>query len=306
MAEPKQSAAPTRELTLQDIMDNLTRGFASVRGELGDLKRDTSEAKTLAAKATTLASETKDKVDSLEARVAALEEGGAPQTHTGDRSSFAPRGTGRPTPRATSSTRDWDKLGGEHGDTLVVGGFRRYADKEEREQEWNLASAKLPPHLREAVTEVIIPRSHCEVIILKVARSPKGVEETRTNMLAWTAKFKELGLQHKAADEEQMRTYYAQPSKPFEMRQRNAKTMAMLDGLKKIAGEEKAAHLKVELSKGRIIYNHTLLADRGTHEDMPSPQMSAIEKAFPGTTKEQLMACVKEVMDEKEKSRKGP
>ena len=56
-------------------MDTLTAGFASseaksaqLRKEIGEVKKDTEDAKTLAAKATTLASETKDSLQNLEKR----------------------------------------------------------------------------------------------------------------------------------------------------------------------------------------------------------------------------------------------
>ena len=87
LPDPPADRAPKRELTLQDIMDTMTRGFStqevnmtSMRREVGDVQRETREAKTLSAKAVTIANETRESMESLEKRVAALE-AGPPQTY---------------------------------------------------------------------------------------------------------------------------------------------------------------------------------------------------------------------------------
>ena len=81
-AQLAQAQGPRRELTLQDILDAMNTGFATqnnntaeMRREMGELQRDTQEAKTLSAKAVTIATETKDSLTTLEQRVAAIEAG---------------------------------------------------------------------------------------------------------------------------------------------------------------------------------------------------------------------------------------
>ena len=225
-----------RELTLQDIMDTLSAGFARsdenatrMQRELGEVKRDTNEAKTLAAKATTLASETKESLATLKRRVAALETGKpVPRTNP----SRGPGG-GAPNLRQTPKS-DFDQIGGEEGDTIIVGGFRNWADKDERTQHWNEIRAGLPQELSEAISEVVVPASQCSIVIVKINKHPKGPTETRANMRKWGEKFRELALTHKAEDEETPRKLYASPSKPFTMRQRNAKLAGLLEAFKKV------------------------------------------------------------------------
>ena len=246
---------PQRPLTLEDIMSNLTRGFSdcqtnmtAIRRDLGTVGREAREAKEMAAKATTIAHETKEAMTTLEQRVARLEASpGKPQTDPAYRTA-APKG-GMP-------KRDWDYLGGDDGDTLIVGGFRAWADKEEKQQEWTSLQDRLPSELRDAIADTIVPASQGSIVICKIhkAQDPKT---TRTSMLEWCKKFREMKLQYRADDETSARTYYAQPSKPYEMRQRNAKTSGMLDGFKLMVGEARAPKLRMDLSQWEDILRAT-------------------------------------------------
>ena len=304
-AEPVREQAPRKELTLQDIMDTMTKGFSrqelgmtSMRREMGELQRETGEAKGLAAKAVTIADETKESLTTLEKRVAALESGPPPHTqYAKSRATSSHKG---------AAPRDFDQLGGDDGDTLIIGGFRNWADREERKTEWDLIEPQLPPPLREAVSEIIVPNSQCQIIILKIHQDPRGPRETRQKMFEWAKKFRALELTYKAPDETNPRTYYAQPSKPFEMRQRNAKTMGMLDGFKALLGAEKADKLKPDLSNGRIFFERLLLAERAPGNDTPSPRMTAVNQILPDVTREQVYDSMKNAMDQREKARKGP
>ena len=307
--EPQdRSGAPERkELTLQDIMDTLSAGFARsdenaarMQRELGEVKRDTSEAKTLAAKATTLASETKESVTTLERRVAALE-AGKPLPRPGQ-----PQGLGgRPPNLRQTPKSDFDQIGGEEGDTIVVGGFRNWADKEERTQHWNEIRAGLPQELSEAISEVVVPASQCSIVIVKIHKHPKGPNETRANMRKWGEKFRELALTHKADDEETPRKLYASPSKPFTMRQRNAKLAGLLEAFKKIAAPDQLPNLRAEMPTGRIFLGRTMLAEREPDEDDATPIMTTVTRLWPGTTAEQISQALKEAMNEKDRIRKG-
>ena len=174
MPDPR---GPRRELTLgdlmaamnqqrTDIMESVQKGmaenrtnFSSLRADVGAAKREAQEARGMAAKATTLAQETKESVESLEKRVALLEKGGA---KTGEASSshrvWRSGGDG--------PKRDWDQLGGDDGDQIIVGGFRPYASREERQQDWDVIKGELPEDLVAQISDTIVPASACRIIIV--------------------------------------------------------------------------------------------------------------------------------------------
>ena len=303
---PGSSNTQRRALTLEDLLGVITKNhtetnanFAAMRGDVTEARRDASDAKKLAAKATTLAEETQQAVKTLEQRMARLESGEA-----------IPKGppglTPRRGPRPPSPTkRDWDFLGGEEGDTLIVGGFRRWADREERQSEWDTAHTAIPEPMRGEISEVIVPQSQCAIVIVKIKRKTDP-KTTRLAMIEWGKKFRDLALQAQAEDETAPRKLYAQPSKPYEMRQRDSKTTGLLEGFKLIAGEERSAKLRANLSSGRIFYERTLLAERKPGEDAPSPRMDTVRTIFPDLTPETLAAKVAEAMDVRERARKGP
>ena len=301
------SASGSKMLTLEDIMAAITTGqaenrsnFSSLKGEVTEARHDAKEAKVMAAKATTLAQETQKSLEGIESRLAKLEAGEAPLNPP----------PGLPTRRGGGQAsggpkRDWDLLGGEEGDTLIVGGFRAWADKEERQGEWEKARAEIPEELQQDISEIIVPNSQCSILILKIKKSA-DVKSTRLRMFDWGKKFRALTLQMKQDDETTPRKLYAQPSKPYEMRQRDSKTTGLLEGFKIVAGEERSAKLRVDLANGRIFYERKMLAERCPGEDMPRPRMETVQQVFPGLTEEVLVEKVAEATAAREKSRKGP
>ena len=241
---PTELAVPSQQqrgekLELSDLMalmhksmtDNTSR-FDRLDKETAATKREAHESKVLAAKATTIATETQGKLEALEKRVAQLEKSPSPIA--------GPPGL-HPRNVYTSPTegqRDWDMLGGELGDTIVVGGFRAWADKSERREEWDKLQPQIPEELQAKVKEVIIPNSPGSIALVKI--HPEGsTRETRVAMFAWVKKFKETKAELTFPGESVARTFYATPSKPFQMRQRDAKVSQLLDGLKLVAGPEK-------------------------------------------------------------------
>ena len=194
-------AAPP-ELGLQDIWDLLQRGMRSNETNFADIKRDVrgatqeaKEAKIQAAKATTLSQETKQSLESLEQRVAKLEKG-HPAAPPGLAPSLAhPRG---------NQTRDWDRLGGEQEDTIVIGGFREYADSDERRGEWQTIKALLAPELAAEVAEEIVPRAPGPIILIKLrkeatAKDTWGQEVSRGKTQAPSrGRGKRKGIQRKS------------------------------------------------------------------------------------------------------------
>ena len=87
-------------------------------------------------------------------------------------------------------------------------------------------------------------------------------------MLKWTKEFKALNIEAQMEGETRPRKLYATPSKPFSMRQRDAKTAQILDGLIIIAGD-KSDHLNAEISRGKIFYDRTPLIERDSATEEP-------------------------------------
>ena len=87
------------------------------------------------------------------------------------------------------------------------------------------------------------------------------------------------------------------------MRQRNAKTGAVLDAFKAISGETQKEKLHVDMANGRVFYERTLLAQRKAPNEAPTPIMEGINKIYPTVTREDFDAKLAEVIADREKSR---
>ena len=301
---PTQAPLPSAPaaLNLNDIWQLMQQSMTENRSNFGSLKsgvrkaeREAGEVKTLAAKATTLAQETKDRLQALQERVAKLEAGGPPPTTT---PSGGPSAATQP-----PGQRDWDQLGGDQGDTIVIGGFRPWADKQERAGEWEKVCPTIPEDLRAQIRETIVPASLSRIILIKI-RKAATIRETRLAMFEWCKQFKTAAPQSQAADEAEPRTLYAQASKPFWMRQRDAKTTALLESLKTLTPEENHPKFKVDMGNGRILYERTLIAERGPSSPSPTPIMEAVNKFFPDATAESLEIKMAEIMVGRERARK--
>ena len=299
-----QAPLPTAPATLDlnDIWQLMQQSMTENRSNFGSLKvsvrkaeREASEAKTLAAKATTLAKETRDDLQALQDRVAKLETGSGPTPPQ-------PRGAA-PSATQQPSTRDWDQLGGDQGDTIVVGGFRPWADKKERTDEWEKLLPTIPEELQAQICDTIVPASLSRIILIKIRKAPT-VRETRLAMFDWCKKFKNAAPQSRAEDEAEPRTLYAQASKPFWMRQRDAKTTALMECLKSMAPEADHPKFKMDMGNGRILYERTLLAERGPTDTSPTPIMEAVNKFFPEATADGIEVKVAEIMVGRERARK--
>ena len=196
---PRDSAVDVGEnpkpLQLDDIMRVLKQSMSENQTNFGTLRRDVRrmeseahEAKEMAAKATTLARDTQGALEALEARVAKIKAGKGP----------APPSASTPMHNPSAGSKDWDQLGGEKGDTIVIGGFRPYAARDERQSEWDAVRGKLSPEMREAIVDTIVPSALCQTVLVKIKASAT-TRETRLEMLAWCRKFKEAAPTHQAA-----------------------------------------------------------------------------------------------------------
>ena len=292
---------PKPKMTLEELVQySITaneNNFKGVRQDISRVERATSDARAMAAKATTIAQETKTKLVSLESRVAALEKGSSPLAQG--------RSGNHPQNQRTSASRDWDQLGGEGGNTLIVGGFRNWASRDERKEDFEKLRAELPADMSAPISEVIIPASPGRIVIVKLQPQPEGPKETRVHMLAWCRRFKEQNLTGQHEGETEARMYYATPSKPYDMRQRDTRTMNMLAGLKALAPTLDVTKFRTDLANGRVFYERTLLAERNQPDDPPSPRMNNIREHIPGITKEDIVNSVAKIVDDREKARKG-
>ena len=154
-------------LTLQDLMSIMqqnmnetkrgreenTNNFSKLERDLASTKRDVQDCRTMAAKATTLAQDTKNAMEALEKRVSILEKGEGSSSRSKSAGPFL-RNAPNQGPK-----RDWDYLGEDEGDTAILGGFRDLASKAERRKEWDAVRGLLPPDLQAQVADVIIPNS---------------------------------------------------------------------------------------------------------------------------------------------------
>ena len=122
-------------------------------------------------------------------------------------------------------------------------------------------------------------------------------------MLDWVKKFKEQGISQQTDDDSESRKIYAFPSKPFEMRQRDAKVNRLADGLRLLLGDTEGAKVFTDLSKGRILHDRQIIAERKAPNEPPSPKLEAIHKLKPGVTKEDIETKVAEATANWEKTR---
>ena len=98
------------------------------------------------------------------------------------------------------------------------------------------------------------------------------------------------------------RSATATPSKPFQVRKRDAQLLSLMSGLKLLAPEGQADRFTPDLANGRIFFDRVLLAERRTRDSPPEPKMAAIEAQFPGTTEEVLQAKIAEADSRREAS----
>ena len=269
--------------------------FRDLRRDNEQMKQECRETRRVADKALIATEDTKKRVISLEDRVSKLEKGPIP----GAGAKGGARGSAM-----TEGPRDWELIGGESGDTIALGGFRQWASYEERLAETDALKTSLPERLALQIGDTIVPRAPGGRVMIKI--SPKAtVKETRAAMFAWCKDFKECRLKMQLPDEAEGRLATATPSKPFELRKRDAQLLSLLSGLKLIASEEQKEKFIPDLGNGRIFLNRTLLADRPSRDLPPEPKIEAINAIWPGTTAEILKAKVAEAEALREAAAKG-
>ena len=291
----KTGLQENKEATDRGVREN-RENFSALSKEIASTKREAQEGKLMAAKATTLAQDTKNRLEILEKRVLQLEQNPTPN---------APPGLSRNSPPPPQSKRDWDQLGGEDGDTAIVGGFRPFADKEEKQKEWDIARVQLPQELQNQIIDTIVPRSLGSIVIVKI-RQQATTTDTRRSMIEWTQSFKKATVQVQGPDETAPRTFYAAPSKPFAMRQRNAQLSNTFEALKLIGGPEGESKLRMDVPSGRILHDRTVIVDRLRGTGEPTHHIQTMQRFFPTVTQELLDDKIEEVRKKRDDDRRSP
>ena len=191
-------------------------------------------------------------------------------------------------------------MGGEDGDTAVVGGFRNYADKEERQGEWDKIFADLPERITEKIAQVVVPTSRSSIVLIKI-KQKQSAEETRKEMLEWTREFKALKIETQLEGETRPRTLYAAPSKPFSMRQRDGQNCTGIRRAKDPCGRPGGPPQCRDL-EGQIFFDRTPLVERDPVTEEPVYRMENLTAEFPDITKELLE---EKIAESQESQRQG-
>ena len=139
------------------------------------------------------------------------------------------------------------------------------------------------------------------IIKLKQATT---VKETREQMLAWAAEFKAARFQMTTEGDSQARTFSAGPSKPWAMRQKNARLTATLEGFKLLAGPEKAEQMHADYRNGRVFHDRTLVVTRDRQTEELQYNDINIAKVIPEYTKEGLETKIAEAKKIREENRR--
>ena len=296
-ATPAQNPNPTEAMTMEQLLrfsiDQNEKHFSKLDRDINKLQREGSETRRMAARAVTSAEDTKVRVDKIEKRLAQLESQPPKPAH-------APPTTNPTQP--SSGRTDWQELGGEEGDTIVLGGFRAHSTAEERRNELDQILLMLPEDLTTQIATRIIPEPRTNVVLLKIHHSAQGTAETRRAMLAWCKKVRGLKLQ-RTVETEPPRDIYASPSKPFHMRQRDAKTYSLFQTLKSMFPEDQQEHVSFEISTGRVFFHNHLIANRPRGADQMQPCLPELQKHIPTATSDTINAKQLEVEKERERIR---
>ena len=293
-----------KQLSLQDILDGMANGFASVgkkmdnvQGQvnkvqealtkrLSRVERKQKESQHIAAKALTATEAINKKVTGLEARLTAIEKG-------------------HPTPSAKHGTSGgggmgYDKLGGDEGSEVVMGQFPDWSSKADRDTLWESLKTKLPQDLQNQVEEVTAPGLKGKVVIVSLIKEAT-VKETRQRMLRFCKTIKEAKLTYQADGQELQ--IYAIPSKPFEQRQKETAAGIKFDTLRRLLPQEVSEGLEFEVGKGRVFHGRKLLAARSPNTQEVQYHLTALQTIAPMITTKLLDEEEKKVRQERNEKR---
>ena len=296
---PAEQENPLPQMSLDDLVRySITQNdkrFNKLDRDMDKIQKEGADTKRMAARAVTSAEEAKTRVDQMEKRLAALETKVANPT-------FPTPGQQVPQSRESQGRSDWRELGGEQGDTVVLGGFRENSTADDRRTELEEILRVFPEELSSKISTRIIPETRTNIVLLKLTQSPEGPVETRRAMMAWCKRVKEMKCLRKIGDEE-ARVVSAWASKPFHVRQRDARTYCLYETLKSLFPEPQRDDVTLEISTGRTFYQHTAIANRPRGTTEMHPILTALQKFIPDLTSEQIKQKQAEVEKERERAR---
>ena len=287
---------PPNKLDLSDLMafmketrQEMQEGFRSSKTDISKVWAETKEVKGIATQAAVDAHEAKTAVTSLEERVAKLERDGPPRHQN--------KPAGRPSESDPAS--EWHLLGGEEGNTVVLGGIKTWVSKQARQDYWEYIETQMSADLWNKVASTTIPAGRGKIILVHLKKDAEGPTETRRKMLGFCRDFKEAKISSR--DSEIL--FYAMPSKPFWLRQKEAKNALRLDAIKQMVPESHQAQIEIEISKGRIFCGDTMIGHRPQSTGQIVPKQEALQKLFPAITLPDFEETLKALEAKKEKER---
>ena len=292
----QEQPQPQSKLELDDLMafmkesrKEMQDGFKSSRADISKVWAETREVKGIASQAAVDAHEAKTAVAKLEERVAKLERDGPP-TH--------PRATGGKQADNEPSS-EWHLLGGDEGNTIVLGGIKTWVSKQTRQEYWEYIETQMAADLLAQVASITIPAGRGKIVLLHLKKDPDGVAATRRKMLAFCRDFKAAKITSR--DSEIL--FYTMPSKPFWLRQKEAKNALRLEAIKLMVPEHKRAEIEIEITKGRIFCGETMIGHRPQETGQIVPKKEALKKLFPDTDLPDFEKTLKELEVKKEAER---
>ena len=286
---PSQSSSSNVEAMLQMILANTEKHDK----QLSKVCREQGELKEIASKALTTATQVKDDMESLTARVVALE-----QKRTSPVSSsvssrsegpYSPKSIMAGVPYATTSR--WNTLGGTEGNLMVIGGFPQWSRTETlRSFMQDQIFPKLSMEHRGMIDEksLRIPAPRGQTIQLEIVKSDDPAE-TRRTLMKLIKDLKALNLQITTANHEPI-SLWISASKPPEVRKLDNNLTENLLIIKRLFAvtEEKDPRLDFDYARGRIFWNDRLVAHRRANETEMSFRLEALKQSDATITLQRL------------------
>ena len=286
-----QPGAAQKPLSLNDLLEHMQAGFTKMSREAHDNKQDLTRelnkvkqeqvaTKEMAAKALTNTDAMKDEMTKLEARISALENGSPPKR---------------------SSHSGFDQLGGQNGNEAVIGQFPEHTSRDERIKAWEVLRNALPNELRDQVKDVMAPGLRGKIVIATLQNSGTTVREARQNLLAFCRQVRQLKPEYEWQG--QTHQIYAIPTKPYEMRQKEARAGLKIDTIKHILGPETAAKVEYDVAKGRVYLDKTLLASRQNSQAEIKYHIAALQEydaSLSATKLQEIEAKMYKIREEKQ------
>ena len=286
---PAQSSSQNIEAMLQMILSNTEKHDK----QLTKVCREQGELKEIASKALTTATQVKDDMESLTARVVALEQqkSSPPSSSVSSRSDgpYSPKSIMTGVPYATTSR--WNTLGGAEGNLMVIGGFPQWSRTETlRAFMIEQIFPKISPEHRNMIDEktLRIPAPRGQTIQLEIVKSADPTE-TRRILMKLIKDLKALNLQVTTANGDNLPLWIS-ASKPPEVRKLDNNLTENLVIVKRLFAvtEEKDSRLDFDYARGRIFWNDRLVAHRRANETEMSFRLEALKQSDATITLQRL------------------